>query len=216
MPQEEREAQRKRDAKAELERKRAAQQEEDGRLEQQQRERERQQQQQQDDFKKSASAAAQKHAAAIERAKQTRAPPPAVRSKPNGPPDYSVAAQDAAPPSSSRPPSRLNNPATRSQEEQARQVTATGKGQAAKRPLQHDAADDAGSQRANNNNARGPTYQAKDAKRRRTSNEFDDENIDMEPPTVAYPTIKGPPVRPSGGFKKVRRHETSPCDRHVA
>ncbi|KAK2932221.1 hypothetical protein FoTM2_006679 [Fusarium oxysporum f. sp. vasinfectum] len=45
--------------------------------------------------------------------------------------------------------------------------------------------------------ARGPQYQAKDAKRRRTSDDYADE-LDMEQP----PNIKGPPVRPSSALKR--------------
>lgn len=184
--QEEREAQRKREARAEIERKRAAMQEEERRLEaERQREKERELE---------AKKAAQRQAA-IEKAKQTRAPPPAVRSQPNGPPDYAAAQEQQATSQPPRPPSRLGSSVFRSQEDLNRPVNAllSNANKAQKRPLGQD--NDAGNARAQQ--ARnGPTYQGKDAKRRRTSQEPDE---DME----SLPNIKGPPVRPSAGYKKV-------------
>ncbi|ROT40713.1 hypothetical protein SODALDRAFT_291070 [Sodiomyces alkalinus F11] len=197
--QEEKEAQRKREAKMEIERKRAAIQEEEKKQELQRRqEAERQKE------KERETAAAQAEArkkAAIERAKQTRAPPPAVRSQPNGPPDYASTQQDRAaqradgPP---RPPSRATMTNQRSQEDAGRPVNAVlshGAKVPPKRPLPQEGSD----RSSRNPQARnGPSYQAKDAKRRRTSDDFLDE-LDME---SQPPNIKGPPVRPSGGLKK--------------
>ncbi|KAI1142287.1 hypothetical protein F5Y05DRAFT_370352 [Hypoxylon sp. FL0543] len=181
--QEEREAQRKREAKAELERKRAAAQEEERRLEQQKKEEERKQ------------AEAKKNAqrqAMLEKAKQTRAPPPAARSQPNGPPDYSRT--EAAPP---RPPSRLTSNVQRSQEDIGRPVNAVLSNAAkstSKRPLQQDREDD-GARQAPTRGVAG--YQPKDSKRMRMTDEFDDD-AEME----KHPSLKGAPVRPSGGYKK--------------
>ncbi|KAI1386342.1 uncharacterized protein F4822DRAFT_409703 [Hypoxylon trugodes] len=181
--QEEREAQRKRDAKAELERKRAAIQEEEKRQEQQRKEEERKQ------------AEAKKNAqrqAMLEKAKQTRAPPPAARSQPNGPPDYSRA-EPAAP----RPPSRLATNAQRSQEDTGRPVNAllsNASKASTKRPLQQEHNDDNVRQPP----ARGGTgYQPKDPKRMRMTDEFDDDGEREK-----QPSLKGAPVRPSGGYKK--------------
>ncbi|KAI1638124.1 hypothetical protein F4809DRAFT_601324 [Biscogniauxia mediterranea] len=178
--QEEREAQRKRDAKAEMERKRAAMQEEERRQEQQRKlEAERQKEEdrkQQAEAKKNAQ-----RQAMIEKAKQTRAPPPAVRSQPNGPPDYSKTE-----PGSSRPPSRL---ATASST-----TLANGSKSAAKRPLQQDQSEDNASRQASARN--GNAYQSKESKRLRMSDELD--NMGEK----GKPSLKGAPVRPSGGLKK--------------
>ncbi|KAI2781994.1 hypothetical protein F4815DRAFT_464946 [Daldinia loculata] len=189
--QEEREAQRKRDAKAELERKRAAMQEEERRQEQQRRaETERQKEEE-----RKQTVEAKKNAqrqAMLERAKQTRAPPPAARSQPNGPPDYSRA--EASIP---RPPSRLASNLQRSQEDIGRPVNAVLSNASkapTKRPLQQDYKDDNARQAP----ARATTgYQSKESKRMRMTDEFDDD-VEIE----KQPSLKGAPVRPSGGYKK--------------
>jgi hypothetical protein len=93
---------------------------------------------------------------------------------------------------------------------------------APKRP--HPDATDNNNNNNNNNKSgqnpqarNGPTYQAKDAKRRRTSDDFDGD-VHME----SQPNIKGPPVRPSGGFKKVsqnraqRRSRRGPAIANIA
>lgn len=207
--QEERDAQRRREAKAELERKRAAAQEEQRRQEQQRRqelERQRQKEREQAEAKKNAQreAALEKNAqrqAAIEKAKQTRAPPPAVRSQPTGPPDYNVAQSQRTDGPPTRPPSRMNSGIYRSQEDAGRPINAVlsnASKSLAKRPLGQDAHEDPQSRPAPTRG--GPAYQAQDAKRRRTSDDFGD-----EPETNNLPNIKGPPVRPSGGIKKVSK-----------
>lgn len=188
--QEEREAQRKKEAKQEIERKRAAMQEEERRKEQlRQLEMERQLQEERKIAEKAAQAKkdAQRQAA-IERAKQTRAPPPAPRSQPNG--DYNMA--DKAP---SRPPSRLGSMIP---QDSGRPVNASlhASKMAPKRTLQPESGEDARPPMQRN----GPSYQAKEAKRMRMSEEFD-EDIDMADSQRSV--IRGPPVRPSGGFKKV-------------
>ncbi|RNJ52410.1 hypothetical protein D7B24_003708 [Verticillium nonalfalfae] len=198
---EEKEAQRKRDAKAEIERKRAALQEEERKQEQQkrleaekQKAKEREQAASQAEAKKNAA-----RQAAIERAKQTRAPPPAVRAQPTGPPDYNTGSDKAA--ASNQPPrpvSRMNTASQRPQEDLGRPVSAVlnqGAKAPPKRPLQQETNDGASRHPQARN---GPSYQGKDAKRRRTSDDFFDElDMDSQPPN-----IKGPPVRPSGGLKK--------------
>lgn len=188
--QEEKETQRRRDLKAEMERKR----EEDRRQEEERRERER---------RKAAAEAEAKRIAerqiAIEKAKQTRAPPPAVRSQPNGPPEYNTVREKGAIP---RPPSRLHQSmAHRSQEDLGRPVNAVlanSSKMPAKRPLQQDGVED-GSQRPTA--PRSGLPQQKEVKRMRLSDEF---NFEEEMEIQSYGTnIKGPPVRPSAGFKKV-------------
>ncbi|KAF4975822.1 hypothetical protein FZEAL_7441 [Fusarium zealandicum] len=198
--QDEREAQRRRDAKAEIERKRAAAQEEQKKQEQvrrQEAERERQKQKQ-----KEAEAKKSAHRQAIEKAKQTPAPPPAARSQPGGPLDHgpaqkvssSVQRSDVPP---VRPPSRMNSGIHRSQDDTGRPVNAVlmnASKSGPKRPLGQDAGEEGPARPAA---SRGPQYQAKDAKRRRTSDEFADE-LKMDQP----PNIKGPPVRPSSALKR--------------
>ncbi|KAH7328210.1 hypothetical protein B0I35DRAFT_11862 [Stachybotrys elegans] len=185
--QEEREAQRRREAKAEMERKRAAAAAEEQRKQEQQRQKEAEQ-----------AAEAKKTAqrqAAIERAKQTRAPPPAIRSQVNNAHDGGSAAQRAE--GQVRPPSRMTAGGQR-QDDTGRPVNAilsSSVKAGAKRPVPGEYSEDGHAKRPPSRG--GPSYQAKDSKRRRTSEEFDE---DLE---MSYaPNIKGPPVRPSGGFKK--------------
>lgn len=191
--QEEKEAQRRRDAKAEIDRKRAAMREEERRQEQERRDKERQQAAKEEEAKKKAQ-----RQAAIEKAKQTRAPPPAVRPQPTAAPEYNSVRDKAGLP---RPQSRLqHSTAHRSQEDMSRPVNAvlSNSSMSLKRPLQHDGAED-GTQRptASRN---GPS-QPKEVKRMRMSDEFD---LEDEAEIQSYGTsLKGPPVRPSAGFKKV-------------
>lgn len=189
--QEEKEVQRRRDLKAEMERRR----EEDRRQEEERREKERQRAAAETEAKKIAD-----RQVAIEKAKQTKAPPPAVRSQPSGPPEYSHTVRDKG--AIPRPPSRLQQSmAHRSQEDFGRPAGAmlpnTSK-MPTKRPLQQDGVDD-GMQRPTA--ARNGLLQQKEVKRMRLSDEF---NIEEEMEIQSYGTnIKGPPVRPSAGFKKV-------------
>ncbi|KYK59298.1 inner centromere protein [Drechmeria coniospora] len=176
--QDEREAQRRREAKAEMERKRAAAQEEQRKQEQQRRqEAERQKQQQERELSSSQtdSKTAAQRKAAIEKAKQTRAPPPAVR-----------------------PPSRMTSNLQRSQDETSRPVNAVlsnaGK-TGTKRALGPERDEHQTAKRAPSRG--GPAYQATEAKRRRTSEGFDGDGE-----TGHTRNIKGPPVRPSGGYMK--------------
>ncbi|ERT01593.1 hypothetical protein HMPREF1624_02844 [Sporothrix schenckii ATCC 58251] len=207
---EEREAQRKRDAKAEIERKRAALQEQEEQRKQElqkQREREREREQ-----AAAEAAAAKKRQAAIEKAKQTRAPPPVQRTQLPSGPSTDYGRSEAQPP---RPQSRLatatGTSMHRSQEEQHRPVNAvlshTGKAMS-KRPLpgtdtyesqNHGRPGTAG---GNGGGGNMPSYQHKDAKRIRMSEEFDEDELEMGGHAVRVSSIKGPPIRPSQGFKK--------------
>lgn len=205
--QDERDAQRRRDAKAEMERKRAAAQEEQRKQEQLRRqEAERQKQQERDhaSSQNDGKTPAQRKAA-IEKAKQTRAPPPATRSQPTAPPDFaqgkgmSTASSAKGDAQAARPQSRMTSNLHRSQDELSRPVNAVLSNAAkagAKRTLGTERSDDKQAKRPPSRG--GPAYQANDAKRRRTSDGFDDEAETGNPRN-----IKGPPVRPSAGFKKV-------------
>ncbi|EHK22354.1 uncharacterized protein TRIVIDRAFT_10484 [Trichoderma virens Gv29-8] len=186
--QDERESQRRREAKAEMERKRIAAQEEQRKQDQQRRlELERQKQQEEE----------KKRQAAIEKAKQTRAPPPAVRPQPNGPPDSTLAQQRSAFSKAegqpARPPSRLAS--MRDDPSRPASALSNAAKAGAKRTLVPETSDDTYSRPPPSRG--GPAYQTKDSKRRRTSEHGDDESeVDNAP------KIKGPPVRPSTGFKK--------------
>ena len=129
--------------------------------------------------------------AAIEKAKQTKAPPPASRSQPNGPPDYNLTDKGSA-----RPVSRLAQQDSRIPNAKA----------PSKRPLQQEAAEEPQRPQGQRNM---PSYHPKDAKRMRMSEEFD-EDIDMADP---QPNIKGPPIRPSAGLKKVWMLRSTNVDR---
>ncbi|KAL5090554.1 hypothetical protein Trisim1_004180 [Trichoderma cf. simile WF8] len=187
--QDERESQRRRDAKAEMEKKRIAAQEEQRKQDQQRRlELERQKQQEEE----------KKRQAAIEKAKQTRAPPPAVRSQPNGPPDSTLAQQRSAFSKAegqpARPPSRLAGMRDDSSRPASTILSNAAKA-GAKRTLGQETTDDTYSRPPPSRGA--PAYHTKDSKRRRTSEHGEDES-DVD----NAPKLKGPPVRPSTGFKK--------------
>lgn len=197
--QDERESQRRRDAKAEMERKRIAAQEEQRKQDQQRRlELERQKQQEEE----------KKRQAAIEKAKQTRAPPPAVRSQPNGPPDSTLAQQRSAFSKAegqpARPPSRLAGMRDDSSRPASTILSNAAKA-GAKRTLGPETGDDTYSRPPPSRGA--PAYHTKDSKRRRTSEHGEDESeVDDAP------KLKGPPVRPSTGFKKVCLNPTYTTD----
>ncbi|KAJ8110628.1 hypothetical protein ONZ43_g5827 [Nemania bipapillata] len=198
--QEEREAQRRRDAKAEMDRRRAAMQEEERRQEQQRKleaERQREEERKQVALQAEAKKNAQRQAI-LEKAKQTRAPPPAVRSQPSGPPEYSR--NESGP---SRPPSRMNSMAPRCQDDAGRPVNAVlsnaSKAQM-KRPLPQEVSDDNSSRPAQARNGNG--FQPKESKRMRMTDELNDPTENEK-----QPSLKGAPVRPSGGFKKVSHVE---------
>lgn len=205
----EREAQRRRDVKAEMERKRVAAQEDQRKQEQwrrQEAERQRQQDYQHGASQNEGKTPAQRRAA-LEKAKQTKAPPPAARSQANGPFASGGAQERIASTASSargdaqaaRPQSRMTSNLHRSQDEASRSVSAlvpsTSKA-GTKRALGPERSDEQQSMRGVSRG--GPAYQANEAKRQRTSDAFeDDAELDHSR------NIKGPPVRPSGGYKKV-------------
>ncbi|KAK8060337.1 hypothetical protein PG996_010267 [Apiospora saccharicola] len=151
----EREAQRKQEAKAEMERKKAATQEEKRRQEQHKRlEAERQK----DEERKQAAAQAEakknaQRQAMLEKAKQTRAPPPAARSV-NGQPEFKSINQNEP----GRPPSRMAT--QRSQEELGRLVMQNPAKPPSKRPLQQE---------------------NKETKRMRMTSDFDDLEMEHQP-----------------------------------
>ena len=92
----------------------------------------------------------------------------------------------------------------RSQEDPSRPVNvvlSNASKTAPKRPNQDGADEAAARQAAARTNSQ---YQSKDSKRIRMSEEFD-EDIDMIESQPTQSNIKGPPVRPSAGFKKVSR-----------
>ncbi|KOS18262.1 Inner centromere protein-related protein pic1 [Escovopsis weberi] len=126
---------------------------------------------------------------AAEKAKQTRAPTSAMRSHTNIhtniPSEGGFGQQRGEP---SRPPSRMTSGMPVSTTFSS--AVKTG----AKRALAHDAGDEGQAKRPVSRG--GPSYQAKDGKRRRTSEVVND------PEVGPVRNIKGPPVRPSNGFKK--------------
>ncbi|RCI09590.1 hypothetical protein L249_4027 [Ophiocordyceps polyrhachis-furcata BCC 54312] len=193
---EEREAQRRREARAETERKRAEEdQQKQERLRRQ--EADRQKQQHGSELAAEGKTPAERRAV-LEKAKQTRAPPPAPRSQPNGPPEAQEKSASTIRGEAARQQSRVASTLLRSQEEQTRPVngllSSTTKS-GVKRGLGTDRSDDNQAKRPPSRG--GFSYQANEAKRRRTSDTFDDDaEIDHSR------NIKGPPVRPSGGFKK--------------
>ena len=201
--QEEREAQRKREAKLEMERKRAAAQEEERKQEQQRRQ---EIERQREAERKQAAAAAQakkdaQRQAAIEKAKQTRAPPPAARPQANTASEYNSGGK--AP---TRPGSRLGSILPQEGGRPVNAVLSNTSKAGPKRPLQDNNNEDAartGTQRS------GLSYQSKDSKRLRMSEEFDD---DIEMADSQPHIMKGPPVRPSANFKKVRHKKTLLAD----
>lgn len=123
--------------------------------------------------------------AMIEKAKQTRAPPPAKRNVPTP--------QSEVP----RPQSRMAPASARSQEELGRSVHNAQK-PAQKR--QQPAAD----------TRAGQASHAADAKRMRMTSEFDN-----DAGVESHSSLKGAPVRPSGGFKKVRALHVHPDMPHI-
>lgn len=210
--QEDKEAQRRRDAKSEIERKKAAAQEEQRKQEpQRKQEAERLKQKERDQTAQIEAMKSAQRQAAIEKAKQTRAPPPAVRSHPNGPPD--TALNEDKPASSAlgqkieiqqgQSASRMTTGIYRAQDESSRPVNtvlSNGSKASAKRTLAPEPPEDEQGKRPPSRG--GPTYQVKDSKRQRTS-----ENVQQQ----SEASIKGPPVRPSAGFKKASIADLAAC-----
>lgn len=188
--QEERDAQRRREAKAEMERKKAAAQEEQRKQDQRRQEADRQKQRDREQAAAHAEAKNAQRQAMIEKAKQTRAPPPAVRAQPNGPPDFSHLSHDKSTGHPARPPSRMED-SSRLVSTVLSNVPKPG----AKRTMGPEASEEAQGKRQPSRG--GLSYASKDAKRLRTTGDNDEMELDNPP------NIKGPPVRPSAGFKKV-------------
>lgn len=200
--QEERDAQRRREAKAEMERKQAVAQEDRRKQDQRRQEAERQKQR---DREQAAAHAEMKQStqnaqrqAMIEKAKQTRAPPPAVRAQPNGPPDFSHISHDKPAGNSTRPLSRMESGIPKTYDDPSRPVNAplsnTSKS-GVKRTLGPEASEDAQGRPPPSRG--GPAYPSNDVKRLRKTEDHGEMGLDNPP------NIKGPPVRPSAGFKKV-------------
>jgi hypothetical protein len=206
-------AQRKREAKLDIERQRAAIKEEERRKEEQQRrleatrqreiQREREQAVALADAKKSASRQAiEKRRVEMEKAKQAGAPTPAIRPQPGGDPKSLIMQDKALPPP---PPqrgeaARTNTSVQRPQEDLGRSVN-TGMHNTAKappkRPLQQDA--DEYSRPTMQRNP--PSYQHSDThnKRRKTSETFDEDDDMTEP----QGKMAAPPIRQSSSRPKV-------------
>lgn len=143
----------------------------------------------------------------MEKAKETRAPPPAVRNQPSVDLGSSMMQEKALPPI---PPqrgdfgqskgSRMNPAAQRPQEDMIRSVNSTLQSTAKlppKRPLPQDSEDHHARPTLQRN---GPSYQQEhQSKRRRTSEDFDDDE-DM---TEDHPKMTAPPIRQSSSRQKV-------------
>ncbi|KAH8597114.1 hypothetical protein B0O99DRAFT_508595 [Bisporella sp. PMI_857] len=181
-------AKRKKEAKEEVERQRAAIKEEERRKEEQQRrqelerqraiQRDKEQAAQAADAKKSASRQAiEKRRLEMEKAKQTGAPPPALRSQPSGDLDKPLPSIPRGEFGQSKGP-HLNGPP--------------------KRPLPQDNGDDHHSRPIIPRNL--PSYQHNDnqSKRRKTSDNFDDDEDLTEP----RPKMTAPPIRQSSSRAK--------------
>lgn len=201
--------QKKREAKLEVERQRAAIKEEERRKEEQQRrqeiERQREIQRERErvaaaaDAKKAASRQAlEKRRLEMEKAKESRPPPPAPRPQSRG----DALHEKALPPVPQTKPVRMNPTAQRTQEEFGRPVNTMQNPTKApiKRPLQQDAEDYHARPPVQRN---APSYQQNEAhtKRRKTSDVFDDEDL-----TENHPKMTAPPIRQSSIRPKVSTH----------
>lgn len=214
-------AQRKKEAKMEIERQRAVIKEEERRKEEQQRRQEAERMKELQREKERAAAAADAKKAAsrqaiekrrleMEKAKETRAPPPAVRPQPSGDLTHAMLQEKALPPvpvpraelAQSKPPRMVNAPAQRPQpqEDLGRSVSSTLQNTTKappKRPLQQESEDHHLRPTIQRN---GPSYQHNEqqSKRRKTSQEFDDDEDMTEP----QPKMTAPPIRQSSSRPK--------------
>ncbi|KAG0649306.1 Inner centromere -related pic1 [Hyphodiscus hymeniophilus] len=207
-------AQRKREAKLDIERQRAAMKEEERRKEEQQRrqeatrqreiQREREQAAAEIDAKKSASRQAiEKRRLEMEKAKQTKAPPPAIRPQPSGDLKISAVQDKALPPAPPQrgEPARMNTSVQRPQEDFGRSVNSVLQNTAKappKRPLQQDA-DEHHSRPTIQRNPASYLHNDTHNKRRKTSEAFDDDDEDMTEP---HPKMTAPPIRQSSSRPK--------------
>ncbi|TVY68912.1 hypothetical protein LSUE1_G006105, partial [Lachnellula suecica] len=202
-------AQRKREAKQEVERQRAANKEEERRKEEQQRrqeaERQRELQREREraaaaaDAKKSASRQAiEKRRLEMEKAKQMGAPPPAVRGQPSGDSRHAMQRDKELPPVpvQRNEMGQSKSGAHRPQEDLGRSVNGGMQNPAKvppKRPLQQD--DEHSRPQLQRN---GPSYHTEQhSKRRKTSEGFDDDDD-----TIDHPKMTAPPIRQSSSRPK--------------
>lgn len=210
-------AQKKREAKQEVERQRAAIKEEERRKEEQARrqeaerqrtlQREREQAASLADAKKSAQRQAiEKRRLEMEKAKQTGAPPPAIRPQPSGELAHSML-QDKplpqVPQGMGQAKANLANSSAHRPQDDGKPINSVLHNSAKvppKRPLQQDAGDDHHSRPTIQRNP--PSYQHNDnhSKRRKTSENFDDGD-DMNDP---QPKMTAPPIRQSSIRQKVQ------------
>lgn len=224
-------AQRKREAKQEIERQRAANKEEEKRKEEQQRRQdlERQRTIQREKEQAAAAADAKRNAARqatekkrleMEKAKMNGAPPPAIRPQASGA-DLTLAMLNdkplPVPPRGDVGPStgRMNHPSThRPQGDSSRPTNAsiyTAAKVPPKRPLQQEAGDEYRSRPTMPRNP--PSYQHNDnhSKRRKTSDVFDSDD-EMSPPPAK---LTAPPIRQSSSRPKVSHGESLPCTKLI-
>jgi hypothetical protein len=209
-------AQKKREAKQEIDRQRAAVKEEERRKEEQTRrqeaerqrtlQREREQAANVADAKKTAQRQAiEKRRLEMEKAKQTGAPPPAIRPQPNGDLTHSMPQEKPlpqVPQGMGQAKANLASSAIHRSQEEGRPLNSMLHNTAKippKRPLQQDAGDDHHSRPTMQRNP--PSYQHNDnhSKRRKTSENFDDDEDMTEP----QPKMTAPPIRQSSSRPKV-------------
>jgi hypothetical protein len=143
----------------------------------------------------------------MEKAKETRAPPPATRPQTSGDSTHTMLQEKALPPlppqrGEAGPPKpiRMNTAIQRTQEDTGRPTSTllhnTTKAPP-KRPLQQDAEEHVPRPAIQRN---GPSYQSDhQSKRRRTSENFDDDDDMAEP----QPKMTAPPIRQSSSRQKV-------------
>ncbi|KAI6716608.1 hypothetical protein JHW43_000867 [Diplocarpon mali] len=205
-------AQRKREAKQEVERQRAAIKEEERRKEELQRrqEAERQRETRKENERAAAAADAKKAASRqaiekrrleMEKAKETRAPPPAVRPQATGDMTHAALQDKVLPPvpqhRTEMQSKRANPAAQRLQEDMGRPTSSVLHISAKappKRPFQQDN-DDYHSRPTQQRN--GPSYHDQQAKRARTTEEFDeDDEMTEDHPKMTAPPIRQSSIRP--------------------
>jgi len=164
------------------------------------------------DAKKAASRQAiEKRRLEMEKAKETRAPPPAIRpQQSNTDLTHSMLQEKALPPvppqrgdlGQSKPPRMVNPSAQRPQEDTTRPVNSVLQNTTKappKRPLQQDPEEHHSRPTLQRN---GPSYQHEQhSKRRKTSENFDDDDL-----TENQPKLMAPPIRQSSS-----RQKASPC-----
>jgi hypothetical protein len=161
------------------------------------------------DAKKAASRQAiEKRRLEMEKAKETRAPPPAIRpQQANADLTHSMLQEKALPPvppqrvdlGQPKPPRMVNPSAQRPQEDLSRPVNSVLQNTTKappKRPLQQEPEEHHSRPTIQRN---GPSYQHEQhSKRRKTSENFDDDDL-----TENQPKLMAPPIRQSSSRQKV-------------